>query len=455
MKSMSKKKEKEQGKGTVSMPLVNPNAAGIDIGDTLLSVAIPEGRAVESVKNFNAFTCDLISISHWLQEIGIETIAMESTGIYWKNLYSVLVQDGFEVYLVNAKHTKNVTGRKTDESDAQWIQRLHSCGLLNSSFLPDDQTETLRTLVRFRKSLTQDSTRYILRMQKSLESMNIKISTVISDIVGKTGTAIVKAIIDGERNTVNFLPFVDPRIKASREVILKSLEGNWRKEHLITLKQSFELYNFIQQQIIDCEKEIELTLQNYLASKNDGVIEPVEEVKKKPKKKSKNHPLFNTRSYLKGIHKVDVIEIYGISETSALEILAETGTDLSKWATENHFVSWLNLCPNNKISGGKLISSSRLKKKPNTASQAFRAAANSVQRSDNWLGDYFRRMKAKGGNKYAIVATARKIAIIYYKMVRYKEAFKPVVLEEYKEKYRIEKIKYLERKLEQLKAKAA
>jgi transposase len=198
------------------MPLVNPNAAGIDIGDMLLSVAIPEGRAPESVKNFSAFTCDLLSISHWLKENGIETVAMESTGIYWKNLYSVLVQDGFEVYLVNAKHTKNVTGRKTDESDAQWIQRLHSCGLLNSSFLPDDQTETLRTLVRFRKSLTQDSTRYILRMQKSLESMNIKISTVISDIVGKTGTAIVKAIIEGERIPVNFLPFVDSRIKASR-----------------------------------------------------------------------------------------------------------------------------------------------------------------------------------------------------------------------------------------------
>ena len=287
---MSKTKEKKQVKGTVSMPLVNPNAAGIDIGDTLLSVAIPEGRAIESVKNFSAFTCDLISISHWLQEHGIETVAMESTGIYWKNLYSVLVQDGFEVYLVNAKHTKNVTGRKTDESDAQWIQRLHSCGLLNSSFLPDDQTETLRTLVRFRKSLTQDSTRYILRMQKSLESMNIKISTVISDLVGKTGTAIVKAILEGERNPVNFLPFVDGRIKASREVILKSLEGNWRKEHLITLKQSFELYNFIQQQIIDCEKEIELTLQNYMASKNDGVIESVEEEKKSPKRKLRTIP---------------------------------------------------------------------------------------------------------------------------------------------------------------------
>jgi transposase len=194
---MSKKREKEKGKGTVSMPLVNPNAAGIDIGDTFLSVAIPEGRATESVKNFNAFTCDLISISHWLQEHGIETVAMESTGIYWKNLYSVLVQDGFEVYLVNAKsRTCGITGRKTDESDAQWIQRLHSCGLLNSSFLPDDQTETLRTLVRFRKSLTQDSTRYILRMQKSLESMNIKISTVISDLVGKTGTAIVPHMRD-------------------------------------------------------------------------------------------------------------------------------------------------------------------------------------------------------------------------------------------------------------------
>ena len=452
-----KKEETKKEKRTVSMSLIHPNAAGIDIGDMLLVAAVPEGRDTECVKSFGAFTCDLRAISQWFKECKIDTVAMESTGVYWKNLYAVLVEDGFEVYLVNAKHTKNVTGRKTDEGDAQWIQRLHSCGLLNSCFLPDDQTETLRTLVRFRKSLTDDSSRYVQRIQKSLELMNIKVSAVISDIVGKTGTSIVEAIIAGERNPVNFLPFIDRRIKASEETLLKSLEGNWRKEHLVTLKQSYNTYKFLQQQILDCEKEIEETIQHHLASKNDGVMEPIEgiEKKKKNKKKNKNHPLFNTRAYLKKIHGVDVIDIFGISEISALEILSETGTDLSKWATEDHFVSWLNFCPNNKISGGKLISSNRLKKKPNPASQAFRAAANAVQRSNNWLGDYFRRMKAKGGNKYAIVATARKIAIIYYKMVRYKVEFLPIDVNQYQEKYRLQKIKYLERSLEKLKAMAA
>ena len=453
---MEKDVEKMKTKGVVAMPLINPNAAGIDVGDTLFAVAVPGGRDTVSVKEFGAFTCDLKAISQWLQQCGIETVAMESTGVYWKSLFSVLVQDGFEVFLVNAKHTKNVTGRKTDESDAQWIQRLHSCGLLNSCFLPDDHTETLRTLVRFRRNLIQDSSRYILRMQKSLEQMNIKVHTVISDIVGKTGTAIIEAIISGERKPENFLPYIDPRIKANKQTLLKSLEGNWRKEHLATLKLSYEMYKVFQQKIMDCEKEIEETLQEYVAANNDGVIEPVEKTeKKKKKKKSKSHPLFDTTGYLKKLHGVDVTEIFGLSETCALEILAETGTDLSKWANEDKFVGWLNLCPNNKISGGKLISSTRLKKKPNLAAQSFRIAANSLCRSNNWLGDYFRRMKSKGGQKYAIVAVARKLAIIYYKMVRYKQEFAPVNLSDYQEKYRKAKIVYLERKLEQLKRQAA
>lgn len=454
---MSKKEQKPKT-NIVAMPLINANAAGIDVGDTLFAVAVPPGRDTVCVKEFEAFTCDLKSISAWLKQCNIETVAMESTGVYWKALFSVLIQDGFEVYLVNAKHTKNVTGRKTDESDAMWIQKLHSCGLLSSCFLPDEPTETLRTLVRFRKNLTQDSTRYILRVQKSLELMNIKTHTVISDIVGKTGTAIIEAIIAGERNPENFMPFIDARIKADKATLLKSLEGNWRKEHLATLKLSYEMYKILQQKIVECEKEIEETLQYYLASKNEGIIEPVENNEKKTcdkkekklKKKTKNQPAFNTRAYIEKIHQVDVIEIYGLSEISALEILAETGTDLSKWPTEDKFVGWLNLCPNNKISGGKLISSSRLKKKPNLASQAFRAAANSVSRSDHWLGDYFRRMKAKGGNKYAIVATARKLAIIYYKMVRFKQDFNPVDLKQYQLKYKAAKIAYLERKLAQL-----
>lgn len=457
---MNKKLKKGKAKRFVSMPMVNPNAAGIDVGDTMFSVAVPEGRDTVVVKEFGAFTCDLKAISEWLQQCGIETIAMESTGVYWKQLFSVLIQNGFEVNLVNAKSTRNITGRKDDENDAMWIQRLHSCGLLKSCFLPDEHTETLRTFVRFRRTLVQDSTRYILRMQKSLELMNIKVHTVISDIVGKTGTAIIEAILAGERKPEKFMPLIDKRIKADKPTLLKSMEGNWRMEHLATLKLSYEMYKIFQLKIEECEKEIEKVLQDYQDKENVENSEPNEAAqkknpdRKKKKKKTKSSPSFDACSYLKKIHGVDVLEIYGISETGALEILGETGSDLSKWATEDKWVSWLNLCPNNKITGGKLISSMRLKKKPNLAAQAFRSAANSLSNSDHWLGDYFRRMRAKGGTKYAIVATARKLAIIYYRMVLYKQEFNPIDLKQYQEKYKAKKISYLERKLAQLKKAA-
>lgn len=452
------KAKKTKAKRVMEMIIVNPYAAGIDVSDKEHVVAVPEGVTTERVRNFGTMTCDLASIVEWLKQCGIDTVAMESTGVYWKPLFSMLVQNGFEVYLVNAEHVKNVTGRKTDESDAVWIQRLHSCGLLKTSYLPDDEQEALRTLVRYRRALVQDMSRFINRMQKSLELMNIKFHTVISDITGKTGTAVVQAIIDGERNAEFFLRFIDRRIKADRETIVKSLEGNWREEHLFTLKQSYEMYKIYRQRIESCDKEIEKKLQQLEAKQNEGVMGMKNNKDKKQrikKGKDKNHPRFDVRRYLERIHSVDVLNIYGLSETGGLELLAETGTDLSKWKNENYFKSWLNLCPNNKISGGKLISSKLLKKKPNPASQAFRQAANAVQKSNHWLGDYFRRMKTKGGHKYAIVATAAKIATIYYKMVRYKEEFKPLELEIYQRKYKQAKIAFLERKLLQLKKEVA
>lgn len=406
-------------------------------------------------------TSDLTAIIKWLTDCGIDTVAMESTGVYWKPLFSMLIQNGFDVSLVNASHVKNVTGRKTDENDAMWIQKLHSCGLLKSSYLPEEEQETLRSLVRYRKALVQDSSRFVNRMQKSLELMNIKFHPVISDITGQTGKTVVEAIIAGERKPENFLPYINSRIKADRETIIKSLEGNWREEYLFTLRESYEMYKTFRRHIDNCDKEIEKQLQRYEARQNQGVIEPVETSGPKQKKiatkkkKDKNHPSFNVRGYLERIHGVDVLAIYGLSGIGGLELLSETGTDLSKWPTEQHFVSWLTLCPNNKISGGKLISSKLLKKKPNTAGQAFRQAANAVQKSDHWLGDYFRRMKARGGNKYAIIATANKIARIYYKMVRYKEEFNPLDLQQYQKKYKQAKIAYLERKLMQLKQDAA
>jgi len=256
------KKTKTEKVRSVSMAMVNPNAAGIDIGDGFHVVAVPADRDVDNVRNFGSFTEDLEKIALWLKQCEIESVAMESTGIYWKNLFMVLVQHGLAVQLVNAKQTRNVTGKKNDESDAQWIQKLHSCGLLKSCFLPDDHTETLRTLVRHRRSLTQDGSRYVLRMQKSMELMNIKVHTVISDITGKTGTAIIKAIIGGERDPKNFLPLIDSRIKASKEEILKSLQANWRTEHLFLIKQCYNLYQNIQTQIQLCDQQIEKVLQS-------------------------------------------------------------------------------------------------------------------------------------------------------------------------------------------------
>lgn len=349
-----KKTRKQKDSSFVPMPVVNPHAAGIDVGDTLHAVAVPKDRDELPVRNFGTMSCDIDEIALWLEKCGIETIAMESTGVYWKPLFNYLIRRGFEVYLVNARHVRNVTGRKSDQGDAEWLQQLHSFGLLKSSYLPDDQQESLRTLVRYRKTLTEESSRFVLRMQKALELMNVKLHTVIRDLMGKTGTAIIEAIIAGERDAANFVPFIDGRIKADHQSIVKSLQGSWREEQLFILRECYGCYKFFQERIVACDKQIELQLQQYAAVSNDGEMPLIESGR--PKKKNKWTLNLNTPLFLKSVLGVDVLAIYGMSEVSALTILAETGTDMGKWANEKHFVSWLNLCPNNKISGGKLIS---------------------------------------------------------------------------------------------------
>jgi transposase len=455
---MKKAAPPRKNKTSADLPIVHPNAAGIDIGDTFHAVAVPAGRDEHLVRTFGSMTCDLLAIAKWLRQCKIDTVAMESTGVYWKPLFGVLVKEGFDVYLVNSKTVRNVTGRKNDEDDARWIQKLHSCGLLKSSYLPSNEQEVLRSLVRYRKTLTQDCSRFVLRMQKALEQMNIKLHTVIRDIVGQSGLAVIKAIIAGERDPEKLQAFVGKNVKADRETILKSLQGTWRREQLFLLKECYHSYCYYKERIAICDQEIEQQLEAHQKAEpttrtdDAGKVPAVSGAKKYAQK---NRPRFNTFSFLNGIHGIDVMAIYGIGDIAALEILSETGTDLSKWPSAKHFVSWLNLCPNNKISGGKVISSMLLKKVPNVASQAFRHAANAVQRSDNWLGDYFRRMKAKGGNRYAVVATANKIATIYYKMVRNKEEFNPLDLKDYQQKYKRAKIAYLERKLNQLQREVA
>lgn len=447
---MSKSNTKnEQVKRISQLVVINPTAAGIDVSDNEMMVAYPINSEQLEVRVFGCFTRDLYSIVQTLKSNGITTVAMESTGVYWVALFLLLQEYGFEVYLVNAKHVKNVTGRKDDESDAEWIQKLHSCGLLNASFQPDNMTRTLRSMVRHRKNLVQTSSTYLNRMQKALELMNIKLHTVISDIDGKTGVLIIESILTGERNPEVLADLRDKRIKASREEIIKSLEGYYTTEHLFELKQCYQLYCTHREMIDECDKEIEKQLGVQIASRDEGVMPDIPKIKRKAS--GKNKVSFNLTSYLKLILGVDVTEVVGISELSALTILAEVGKDMSKWKTEHHFTSWLGLTPNTKISGGKVISS-KLKKKKHHAGQAFRIAANSLYKSQSPLGDHYRMLKAKVGAPKAVVATARKLAIIFYKMIADQQAFNPKALEDYQQKYKQKKINQLKRKLDLLEA---
>lgn len=447
---MSKSKTKNENVKKISqLPVIRFNVAGIDVHDSEMVVAYPINSEELEVKSFGTFTCDLHLIAKTLKEAGVTSVAMESTGVYWVSLFLLLQEYGFEVYLVNSRHTKNVTGRKEDDSDAAWIHQLHSCGLLKASFQPDNMTRTLRSMVRHRRNLVDTTTEYINRMQKALELMNIKLHTVISDIDGKSGLKIIEAILAGERNPEVLSDLRDVRIKASREDIIKSLEGYWSKEHLFSLKQCYQLYCTHRQMIEECDKEIEKELMEQIASKNDGEIPELKDFKRKVSKKNKVP--YNLTSILNEILGIDVTRVTGLSELSILTIMSEVGTDMSKWKTHDHFTSWLGVAPNTKVSGGKIISS-RIMKKKHYAGQAFRIAASSLYKSQTPLGDYYRRIKAASGPAKAVVATARKLAIIYYEMVSKKEEYNPIALEEYQKKYKEKKINQLKKKIALLEA---
>jgi transposase len=416
-----------------------------------MMVAYPISETEIVVEQFDCYTRDLRTLSQRLKSHKIESVAMESTGVYWIALFLLLQEDGFEVYLVNSKHVKNVTGKKKDDTDAEWIQKLHRCGLLSASFQPDNQTRILRSVVRHRATLSQERSTYLNRMQKALEQMNIKIHTVLSDIDGKSGLRIINAILDGERDAKILADLCDGRVKAPKEEIIKSLEGFWSKEHLFELSQCYKLYQFHNEMIQECELEIEKILQETIKSKNDGLIPEIE--KRKSKQSSKNNLCFDIVNYLYILTNVDIAGlngITGISGLSALTIYAEIGPNMHRFENEKHFTSWLGLVPNNKISGGKIISSSVPKKKHN-AGQAFRVAAMSMCNNKGPLGDYYRRIRSTAGGSKAIVALARKMAVIYYQMLTNKTTYNPQSLIEYQEKYKERKIKSLEKYLLKLK----
>lgn len=428
-----------------AFPVLYPNAAGIDIASKEHYVAVPANSDPNPVRCFGSFTEDLRAIAEWLTQCNVNTVAMEATGIYWISLFLILEEAGFEVVLVNAKHVKNVRGKKTDMSDAEWIRQLHSCGLLSASFQPDAYIRKLRTYMRYRKNLVEMSATHIRMMQKAMEQMNIKLQHVIADITGKTGQRIIEAILNGQRDPQMLVTLIDGRIKASHDDIRRSLEGLWKEEHVFELRLSFEMYHEYRRRILECDKQI----KTMLFKKTKDTSESSEPVMKQIVKSNKNNLSFDAKEILQQITGTDLTEIFGINDSTAIEILSETGLDMNKWPTEKHFTSWLNLAPNNKISGGKLLSS-KIPKKKNRAGQVFKMAAYAVQRSKNWLAAFYHRIKARSGPAKAITATARKIAVIFYRMIRDKIMFNPISMENYVESFREKQLRKLKKQAKML-----
>ena len=402
---------KRRKKISRSVPMFNPNAAGVDIGATEIYVAVPADRDPDSVRSFATFTEDLHALAAWLKKCGVTSVAMESTSVYWIPLFLLLEEQGFEVCLVNARHVKNVPGRKTDVADCQWLQYLHSVGLLRGSFHPPEEVSAVRSVLRHRGSFVRMAASHVQHMQKALTQMNLQLHHVISDITGKTGLLILDAILAGERDPAALSQLRDPRVRASRETIAKALVGTWRREHLFTLRQSLCAYRHYQDQIAQCDREIQEMLSHF-----DSRIDPTQPplAPSQSHKPRGNEHSFDLRTEMYRILGTDLTAIPGLDAATVHTLFSELGRDLSAFRTSGHFCSWLGLCPDNRISGGKILSVQTRKVK-HRAATALRLAAQALHRSDSPLGEFHRRMRARLGPPKAITATAHKLArLIYY-----------------------------------------
>lgn len=424
--------------------MINPDAAGIDIGSEIHYVCVPEDRDKQRIQKFCCFTADLHNLANWLKKCGIKTIAMESTGVYWIPVFQILESYGFEVKLVNARYVKNVPGKKSDVQDCQWLQQLHSYGLLHGSFRPDDQICVLRSYIRQRENLLRSATTHVHRMQKALTQMNIQLHKVISDIMGSTGMKIIKAIIEGETNPDKLAALRNAQIKNDQSTIAKALTGDYRKEHLFTLKQEFELYAVYQEKIAECDKNIEAYYKNFDTKSDEN--KPLNKVKNKSRK---NHPDFGLREELYRVIGVDFTKVPGFDVSTIQTIISEVGLNPNKWPTEKHFVSWLGLSPANKITGEKVIGT-KTRKVINRAAVAFRLAAYAVSKSKSALGAYCRRLKSRLGAPKAITAAARKLACIFYQMLKYGQEYVEKGLDYYEKRYEERIIKNLNKKASEL-----
>lgn len=421
---------------------ININAAGIDIGAQKHYAAVPSGRDPEGrdVRHFETFTADLNALADWLDRCGIDTVAMESTGIYWIPLFEILSAKGFEVRLVNPRSIKHAPGRKSDVVDCQWIQQLHSFGLLTSAFRPDDEIAVLRAYHRQRCMLVSYASTHIQHMQKALEQMNLKLTSVLSDITGTTGMNIIRSILSGERDPKKLAKHRDVHCKKSDKEIAKSLHGNWRDEHLFALQQAVALYDFYQTQIEACDQQIKAQLCRFEDRSNGGELPPPTSKSKTSTKKL----TFDAREHLYRMAGVDLTQVVGLNTPTVLTIVSEIGLDMSRWPTSKHFASWLGLCPGSKISGGKNFSS-KSKPSANRAAHAFRMAAYSLHRSQTSIGAFLRRKKSQLGAPKAITATAHKIARIFYEMLKNQTEYKDLGVDYYQNRYKERMLKNLKR----------
>ena len=423
---------------------MNLNAAGIDVGATSHFVAVSADRAEPPVQEFAAFTTGLYRLADWLAECGMETVVMESTGVYWIPLFGVLEERGFQVMLVDPRRIKNVSGRKTDVLDCQWLQRLHTYGLLSGAFRPDGEVRRLRSYLRQRAMLVEYASHHIQHMQKALTQMNVKLQHVISNVTGKTGMAIIEAIVSGERDPRQLAQLRDHRIRADEETIARSLQGHWREEHIFELTQALELYRFYHDKIAECDREIEAQLERFEDLSDGGP--PAENGRRRSQG---NAPRFDIKAHLYRMTGVDLTRIDGVDAYTALKVISEIGTDMTKWPSAKHFASWLGLSPNNRITGGRVMSS-KTKPSANRAAAALRLAANALHRSDSALGAFLRRKKAQMGAPKAITATAHKLARLIYSMLRYGQEYVDAGAEYYERQYQQRALRAAKRRAAQL-----
>lgn len=424
----ARKGRRRPGKARSDLTLTHPNAAGIDIGCASHFVAVPADRDEQPVREFRSFTADLAALADWLTACGVDTVAMESTGVYWIPLFELLDSRGFKVLLVNARHVKNVSGRKSDVLDCQWLQQLMSYGLLSGAFRPDEQVCVLRALWRQRSMLLKDQARCVQHMQKALTQMNLQLANVISDVVGESGQRILRAILAGERDGYKLAALRNSRIHASDEEIARSLQGSWRPEHLFALKQAVARFDFLGIQLAEADQEIEGQLR---------VLQTHEGEPDKPRRRgrSRNAPKFDLRSQLYKVCGVDLTRIDGIDITTALAVVSEVGTDLARFPTVGHFTSWLGLCPGTRITGGKVVSG-RTKRCANRAAEALRMAAAALRTSKSALGAYYRRLCSRMDRAKAITAAAHKLARLIYTLLTKGQEYTDQGQDYYEERYR-------------------